>query len=632
MKMKRKQRFAMKTANESQAQKYYYKRIKIGTLLLCVLYLITCGTAVVLGIDSSKQDMEKLYNNATYYTNIFDLTTGCGLGIDVSSESAFPKYDLPSFVTRYAYNQTLSMTIKGRGKRFRVSPFAALFDSNMNFVSSSLCSKLYFNEVLRNDGTVGPVERPQMVSAPIPFRTEKELTKFAEEINAAIDAGSQVTAEGYAREYVVFPETVISMQNPPPRYETPPSLYPESVTIEGKDGSKKTIKLPTDYDLPSGMPKKSFSCRYALLGFSSNTQASALSSKYLNKSAIQNYESISKELQAKSTVFKSYYLCVEKISLTPLGYSGKYNMSELYGLTSNHPQNTYSYYNSESSKTLPNEEYYVVSFGIYSPFWLGIKQVETYSSVNFMNMTLILFAGILLLTVSMLALLKKRLRQIEQNRKDLIMSIAHEMKTPFGIVRLYGEKILITPDPEAKEDYASDMMEEIDEMNSLLQNILDASRLDSGSLKLNKTTFIMNDAAEDVMDGYAPLAEDKNIKLSLNAAGQFPVEADNYRMKQVISNLLSNAVKNTPKNGKIDITIKKDGKSTAVTVKNTGKPIPKEKIHHIWDAFYKHNEDADNSKSGAGLGLSIVKSIVLLHGGYCGVENKPDGVEFWIRI
>jgi len=100
----------------------------------------------------------------------------------------------------------------------------------------------------------------------------------------------------------------------------------------------------------------------------------------------------------------------------------------------------------------------------------------------------------------------------------------------------------------------------------------------------------------------------------------------------VISNLLSNAIKNTPENGKIDITIKKEGKNTAVTVKNTGKPIPKEKIHRIWDAFYKHSENADNSKSGAGLGLSIVKNIILLHGGFCGVENKADGVEFWFRI
>ena len=630
MKIKRKQKFAMKTANESQAQKYYYKRIKIGALVLCALFLISCGTAVVLGIDSSKQDMYKLYNNATYYTNIFNLTTGSGLY--VSSEAAFPKYDLPSFITQYAYDQTLSNTIKGRGKRLRVSPCAAIFDSDMNFVSSSLCSMLFSKEVLKKDGTVGRLAYYGMVSAPIPFQTGKECAKFTDEINTALEVGSQVTAEGYAYEHVVFPDSATSRWDIPPRYGSIPSLYPESVTIKGKDGSKKMIKLQTDYDLPSGMQKVSLSCNGAVKSFPLSAEASALSTKYLNKNTIQNEESVTKELQAKSNVFKSYYICVEKISLTPLGHSGKYNMSELYGLTPNHPQSTYPYYNSKSSKTLPSEEYYVVSLGTYSPFWLGIKQVETYSTVNFIDMALILFAGILLWTVTMLTLLRKRLRQIEQNRKDLIMSIAHEMKTPFGIVRLYGEKILITPDPETKEDYASDMMEEIDEMNTLLQNILDASRLDSGSLKLNKTSFIMNDAADDVIEGYTPLADDKNIKLTLNAAGQFPVEADNYRIKQVISNLLSNAIKNTPENGKIDITVKRDGKNTAVTVRNTGKPIPKEKLGRIWDAFYKHNEESDNSKSGAGLGLSIVKNIILLHGGFCGVENKADGVEFWFRI
>jgi len=628
MKIKRKQKFAMKTANESQAQRYYYKRIKIGSLLLCVLFLISCGTAVVSGLESSKQDMYKLYNNATYYMNEFDLTTPF---IFVSSESAFPKYDLPTFITQYAYNQTLSMTIKGRGKRLRVSPCAALFDSKMNFVSSSLCAQLFFNEALKKDGTIGRLEPYQMISAPIPFQTEKERAKFTDEINTAIAAGSQVTAEGFAYKNVISSYPT-SKPYPPPLYGSSPSLYPESVTIVGKDGSKKIIKLPTDYNLPPGMPRASLSCNDAVTGFPSNAEASALFSKYLNSSTIKNYDSISKEFKAKSNLFKTYYICVEKISLTPLGYSGKYNMSELYGFTPHYPSNSYSYFDSKTSKELPSEEYYVVSLGIYSPIWLAIKQVQTYSSVNFMDMALIMFAGIFLWSVAMLTQLKRRLRQIEQNRKDLIMSIAHEMKTPFGIVRLYGEKILITPDPEAKEECASDMMEEIDEMNSLLQNILDASRLDSGSLKLNKTAFIMNDAVQDVIEGYSPLAEDKNIKLTMNAADKFPVEADNYRIKQVISNLLSNAIKNTPENGKIDITIKKEGKNTAVTVKNTGKPIPKEKLSRIWDAFYKHDENADNSKSGAGLGLSIVKNIILLHGGFCGVENKDDGVEFWFRI
>jgi len=603
MKIKRKQKFAMKTANESQAQKYYYRRIKIGAGCLCFLYVISCMTAVYLGYKGSKADVVKLYNNSTYNTiELFMKTAPSNMDSDIT----FPKYELPDFIAMYAYKQTLSV----KDKR-RVSPCVALFDNNMNFVSSNLRAILGFNEEISNEGFGTPLQSLKKFSLPIPFRTDKELSKFVDEINSALSAGSKVTAEGYAYEQV---------------------LYPESVTIMGKDGSKKTIKISADYDLPSGLPRATYTCNRVIIQSPYNNEAPALSSKYFNKETIKGGESFGKELWKKSNIFKTYYWNVEKIKLTPLGFSNKFNVSEYYGYVPNYLPNRFSYLNTDNSKKLQYEEYYIVSFGTYSPLVLAIEQVQTYSKVNFIDLTLILFAGILLLTVTMLTLLKKRLRQIEQNRKDLIMSIAHEMKTPFGIVRLYGEKILITPDPEAKEECASDMMEEIDEMNSLLQNILDASRLDSGSLKLNKTAFIMNDAVQDVIEGYSPLAEDKNIKLTMNAADKFPVEADNYRIKQVISNLLSNAIKNTPENGKIDITIKKEGKNTAVTVKNTGKPIPKEKLSRIWDAFYKHDENADNSKSGAGLGLSIVKNIILLHGGFCGVENKDDGVEFWFRI
>ena len=607
MKISRKQKFKQLTANESQAQRYYYKRIRIGSLLLCLLFLITCGTAVVLGLNSSKQDVAKLYDHTTYWTTETYMKTGPSN--TVNSDIAFPKYDLPDFIATYAYNQTLSLTVKGRGKRLRVNPYAALFDSNMNFVSSNLRAWL---SVSQANNKAGSAAKSQWVeSVPIPFQTDKELIRFTGEINSAIADGSKVEAEGFRYEHI---------------------LYPVSIIINGKDGIKKTIKISTDYDLPPGIPRETMICNEADNAVPLQNEAARLSSKYFNKNTIKNSESVKKELEAKSNIFKSYYMCVEKISLAPLGYSGANNISELYSDVLDFKADSFTYFKSDTFKTLPSEEYYIVSYGTYSPFWLAIKEVETYSSVNFLDMALIIFVGIFLWTVAMLTLLKKRLRQIEQNRKDLIMSIAHEMKTPFGIVRLYGEKILITPDPEAKEDFASDMMDEIDEMNSLLQNILDASRLDSGSLKLNKTQFVMNEAVEDVLEGYAPLAEDKNIKLTMNAADKFPVEADNYRIKQVISNLLSNAVKNTPENGKIDITIKKEGKNTAVTVKNTGKPIPKEKIHRIWDAFYKHSENADNSKSGAGLGLSIVKNIILLHGGFCGVENKADGVEFWFRI
>ncbi|MEI6580247.1 MAG: hypothetical protein WCN92_12420, partial [Eubacteriales bacterium] len=144
MKIKRKQKFAMKTANESQAQKYYYKRIKIGTLLLCALYLITCGTAVVLGLKSSKQDMAKVNVNTMGYTDIFLMRPkNSPLA---SSDVSFPKYELPDFIADYTNTQTLSMITPNSRKNMRyVSPCAALFDSNMDFVSSNLRATLIFD-------------------------------------------------------------------------------------------------------------------------------------------------------------------------------------------------------------------------------------------------------------------------------------------------------------------------------------------------------------------------------------------------------------------------------------------------------------------------------------------------------
>ena len=219
-------------------------------------------------------------------------------------------------------------------------------------------------------------------------------------------------------------------------------------------------------------------------------------------------------------------------------------------------------------------------------------------------------------------------RNLLKQQNDLFYAVAHELKTPMGVVMLHGEKVLESETAEAKNQRTLGMIEEIKNMNQRLMDVLAQSKLEGGRQQVKRELVSLLALAEEVTEGYEPLAEDKNLAMEV-AGEDVRLYADGYLLKYAISNYLSNAIKHCPEGGQIKIGVQKKKRNAVLTVWNEGAHIPQGSISSIWDPFAKVGDGGDNAKKGSGLGLSIVRSIVALHGGSCGVRNTPDGVEFW---
>ena len=141
-------------------------------------------------------------------------------------------------------------------------------------------------------------------------------------------------------------------------------------------------------------------------------------------------------------------------------------------------------------------------------------------------------------------------------------------------------------------------------------------------------SFSLSALARETAVRFEKSAEDKGIKMTLNATGEYPVTADKGRISQVMTNFLMNALSHCPSGGRISAKVSPAGRGVRFSVENSGEKIPEEALSKVWDSFYRVRE----SGQGSGLGLAISKSIIDLHGGTCGAENTEAGVIFWFNI
>jgi len=248
----------------------------------------------------------------------------------------------------------------------------------------------------------------------------------------------------------------------------------------------------------------------------------------------------------------------------------------------------------------------------------------------FIGCVLVLACFTLLIFIAQRYRLLTQESQLIKRQRDLIGAIAHELKTPMGVVMLLSEKVLSEKKAADKDRRAKELITETECMNQRLMDIFNLYRLDSGQLQLQTQEISLREAVMDVAEGYEPLVEDKNLQIRI-AEGDTNINVDSYWFRFAISNLLSNAIKFCTEGGCVEIVWETGKRRNTISVFNTGSHIPEKDIKRIWDLFYTKS-NGDNAKKGSGLGLSIVKSIAALHGGSCGCQNVQGGVEFWFQV
>ncbi len=223
---------------------------------------------------------------------------------------------------------------------------------------------------------------------------------------------------------------------------------------------------------------------------------------------------------------------------------------------------------------------------------------------------------------------KERLLLAE--RKELVDSLSHEMKTPLGIIRAYAEGLQGEGDEVKKQKYAQVIASEVERMNGLIVTLLDLSALESGAAKLSVTRFDFVELTETVAGRLLIDAPDANFELQYALPEQRAfVQTDRRRMEQVLDNMIVNAKKNVLPGGVLRLELTADSETLHFSIFNQGRPIPENDLPKIWTKFYR---DSGAEYNGSGLGLSIVAQILSMQNYPYGVENRVDGVRFWLSI
>ena len=210
-------------------------------------------------------------------------------------------------------------------------------------------------------------------------------------------------------------------------------------------------------------------------------------------------------------------------------------------------------------------------------------------------------------------------KNAEENRRQLVSNITHELKTPLAIIHSYAEGLQSGIAEEKKEKYLSTILEEAERMDGMVLEMLDHSRLESGKVKLSADHFSLMKLTESIAEKLTPAMEEKRLRLSWGFCNDCMLTADESRMGQVVTNLLTNAVRYSPEGGSIWIRVFADAKDATFQIENEGTHLSEEVREKIFETFYR----ADDSRTGkgTGLGLPIAKSIVELHRGTIRVQN-----------
>jgi heavy metal sensor kinase len=227
-----------------------------------------------------------------------------------------------------------------------------------------------------------------------------------------------------------------------------------------------------------------------------------------------------------------------------------------------------------------------------------------------------------------------RLENTVQNSKRFVADASHELRTPLTVLR--GELEQLTQDRRldagTRESLGS-MLEEVERLAKIVEGLVALSRLDAGEAQTEWVPFDLAELAATTADQMNLLAEDKGISVLCEAKQPVLVEGDRARLKQVVVNLLDNAIKYTSGGGKIHLRVARQNGHALLEVEDNGIGIPVEALPHVFERFFRVDKARSRDQGGAGLGLSIVKSICTAHGAEVQVESEPGkGSRFRVKL
>lgn len=221
-----------------------------------------------------------------------------------------------------------------------------------------------------------------------------------------------------------------------------------------------------------------------------------------------------------------------------------------------------------------------------------------------------------------------QLKKLDKIKSNFLNITSHELRTPISAIKGYIQLILKQKLGEINEEQKKSLevaLRNANRLDHLIQDILDISRLDSGTMRFIPEPTNVKIMIEETVETMRSSADVKHIQINTTVEEYLPdLTIDQERIKQVIINLLNNAIKFSPDNSNINVNIRKEQDDISFEMQDFGRGIPKDQHDNIFDAFYQVKANEDKRLGGVGLGLAISRGIILAHGGRIWVESTLD--------
>jgi two-component system OmpR family sensor kinase len=219
------------------------------------------------------------------------------------------------------------------------------------------------------------------------------------------------------------------------------------------------------------------------------------------------------------------------------------------------------------------------------------------------------------------------LRNADALRRELVAGVSHDLRTPLATLQGYIETLLMRDSvlsPDERRQYLETAIRHCVHLSELVAGLFDLAKLETGEMRIRRESFSIGELVQDVVQKFQLAGRERNVKVSTNADGAVPsVFADIALIERVLENIIENAVRYTPPGGSVNVLLRSGAGSVDITVSDTGVGIPAEDLPYIFDRYYRSGRGPQDGTGHAGLGLAIVRKILVLHGVDISVSSEP---------